>query len=89
MLSRLRRSKPWPIIIAGQDAGDALCFDVRVRHAGGANRSDTRRPLLYLVFAQKWYTEDVHRRLLEDGGFAQPGARAAPLFPVRGEAAST
>ncbi len=59
--------------------GDAIIFNNRVRHAGSANTSNSRRPLLYLVFGRKWYTEDVHRQLLEDGGFAEPGGRVESL----------
>jgi hypothetical protein len=60
-------------------AGDAIIFNNRVRHAGSANTSGSRRPLLYLVFGRDWYTEDLHRQLLEDGGFAEPGGRVEPL----------
>ena len=60
-------------------AGDAIVFNVRVRHAGSANTSDARRPLLYIVYGREWYTTDLHTKLLEDGGFAEPGARAEPL----------
>ena len=61
------------------DAGDAIVFDSRTQHAGGANRSQRARPILYLVFARPWFDEAMHRRLVVggDGG----GDRAAKLFP--------
>ena len=40
-------------------AGDALLFDYRLFHHGGANRSAAVRPILYLVYARSWF-EDTH-----------------------------
>ena len=55
--------------------GDALLFDYRLRHRGGANRSPRHRALLYVTFARPWYV---------DAGFSPqmkpqlvPGAAAA------------
>lgn len=67
------------------NAGDAIIFDVRCQHAGSANRSQARRPLLYLVYGRSWYDEAEHRRLCEDLGYVERGALAEPLFPVMGE----
>ena len=66
-------------IVGDVDAGDAIIFDSRTQHAGGANRSQRTRPVLYLVFARPWFDEAMHRRLVVggDGG----GDRAAKLFP--------
>ena len=61
------------------DAGDAVIFDSRTQHAGGANRSQRARPILYLVFARPWFDEAMHRRLV--GGDGDGGDRAAKLFP--------
>lgn len=61
-------------------AGDAIIFNNRVRHAGSANTSASRRPLLYLVYGREWYTEDLHRQLLENGGFAEPGGKVESLY---------
>lgn len=66
-------------------AGDAIVFNVRVRHAGSANRSAVRRPVLYLVYGRWWYDVALHTRLLEDGGFAQPGVEAERIFKLREE----
>lgn len=50
-------------------AGDAIVYDLRTHHAGGANGSpNERRSVLYYVFGRSWYTADLHRRLLEDEG---------------------
>ena len=39
------------------DAGDALLFDYRVLHRGGANSSSEERPLLYFTYARPWFTD--------------------------------
>ena len=38
-------------------AGDAVIFDYRLFHAGGANKSRCRRPILYLIFAKPWFQD--------------------------------
>ena len=61
------------------DAGDAILFDSRTQHAGGANRSQHARPILYLVFARPWFDEAMHRRLVVGGAGGGDGAER--LFP--------
>ena len=61
------------------DAGDAIVFDSRTQHAGGANRSQRARPILYLVFARPWFDEAMHRQLV--GGAGGGGDGAERLFP--------
>ena len=63
------------------NAGDATIFDIRVRHAGAANTSQDRRAILYMVWAKKWYDKKMHRRLLEEAGFAS-GEVVEKLFEV-------
>ena len=65
------------------DAGDAIVFDSRTQHAGGANRSGAARPILYLVFARPWFDEAMHRRLVVggDGGGGDGAERLFPEFP--------
>ena len=38
-------------------AGDAILFDYRLFHAGGANHSTERRPILYLIYARSWFDD--------------------------------
>jgi len=38
-------------------AGDAVLFDYRVLHRGGANSSSEERPLLYFTYARPWFTD--------------------------------
>ena len=38
-------------------AGDAVMFDYRVLHRGGANSSTRQRPLLYFAYARPWFTD--------------------------------
>mmetsp|Transcript_33609 Transcript_33609/g.111168 ORF Transcript_33609/g.111168 Transcript_33609/m.111168 type:complete len:89 (-) Transcript_33609:146-412(-) len=42
------------------DAGDAILFDYRLFHAGGANCSAVRRPIQYFVYARPWYSDEVN-----------------------------
>lgn len=41
-------------------AGDAILFDYRLFHAGAANRSLQRRPILYMIYARPWYSDDFN-----------------------------
>ena len=34
------------------------------------------------MYARHWYTDELHRALLEEGGYAEPGVRAEALVPV-------
>ena len=38
-------------------AGDAILFDYRLFHAGGANASASRRPMMYLIYAKPWFRD--------------------------------
>jgi len=37
--------------------GTVILFDIRLRHRGGANRSDTPRPILYLGYTMRWFRD--------------------------------
>lgn len=64
-------------------AGDAILFDLRTHHAGGANASGERRSFMYLVYAVPWYDAELQRRLLEETGVVEreavPPAKLEPL----------
>ena len=62
------------------NAGDAIVFDSRTQHAGGANRSQRARPILYLVFARPWFDEAMHRRLVGGAGGGDGVQRLFPEF---------
>ena len=66
------------------DAGDAIVFDSRTQHAGGANRSQRARPILYLVFARPWFDEAMHRRLVGGAGGGDGAERLFPEFSASG-----
>ena len=66
------------------DAGDAIIFDSRTQHAGGANRSQRARPVLYLVFARPWFDEAMHRRLVGGAGGGDGFQRLFPEFSASG-----
>ena len=66
------------------DAGDAIIFDSRTQHAGGANRSKHARPILYLVFARPWFDEKLHRRLVGGAGGGDGVQRLFPEFSASG-----
>jgi ectoine hydroxylase-related dioxygenase (phytanoyl-CoA dioxygenase family) len=42
------------------DAGAAILFDMRLKHAGGENRSDVQRPVLYITYVRPWYKDYVN-----------------------------
>jgi ectoine hydroxylase-related dioxygenase (phytanoyl-CoA dioxygenase family) len=63
------------------NAGDAIIFDVRVKHAGAANVSQDRRAMLYMVFGREWYDKKMHKRLLYESGCADSEA-SETLFQV-------
>ena len=68
------------------DAGDAIVFDSRTQHAGGANRSQDARPILYLVFARPWFDEAMHRRLVGGAGRGDDAERLFPEFSASSSA---
>ena len=41
-------------------AGDAVLFDVRIRHRGGPNRSPEPRPIMYVGYMQRWFRDTVN-----------------------------
>ena len=40
--------------------GDAFLMDFRTIHAGTPNRSDSPRPILYIVYSREWFREDLN-----------------------------
>ena len=45
------------------DAGAAVIFDYRIKHRGSVNTSkSTKRPVLYLAYAQTWYVDRRNER---------------------------
>jgi hypothetical protein len=40
--------------------GDCLLLDYRTLHAGMPNQSTRARPVLYLVYARRWFFDDVN-----------------------------
>jgi ectoine hydroxylase-related dioxygenase (phytanoyl-CoA dioxygenase family) len=40
--------------------GDCMLLDYRTLHAGLANRSEWTRPVLYMVYARRWFFDDVN-----------------------------
>ena len=49
--------RPWK---ATAKAGAAILFDSRLLHRGGPNRSERRRPQLYITWARQWFTDRVN-----------------------------
>ncbi|KAL1508061.1 hypothetical protein AB1Y20_007657 [Prymnesium parvum] len=60
------------------EPGDAIVFDMRTHHAGGANTSRERRSVLYFTYALPWYDAEMQRELLGSAGLVQRGAAPAP-----------
>jgi ectoine hydroxylase-related dioxygenase (phytanoyl-CoA dioxygenase family) len=40
--------------------GDCMMIDYRTLHAGMPNRSGNARPILYMVYARRWFFDDVN-----------------------------
>jgi hypothetical protein len=40
--------------------GDCMMIDYRTLHAGMPNRSSNARPILYMVYARRWFFDDVN-----------------------------
>lgn len=40
--------------------GDCMMFDYRLFHAGGPNRSDQKRPIIYMVYGREWFYDEGH-----------------------------
>lgn len=67
-------------------AGSAVLFDYRTFHAGGANRSEERRPILYRVYGRPWFEDDFNFPSVEEaslrgapGGGGGGGSRGSGL----------
>ena len=45
------------VAFTSAEAGDAVMFDYRVLHRGGANSTTRQRPLLYFTYARPWFTD--------------------------------
>jgi len=48
---------PWSGVA---EEGSAILFDSRVRHRGGRNRSERRRPILYMGFMAEWFVDRLN-----------------------------
>lgn len=65
------------------DVGDAVLFDGKVLHRGGAKRTDEARHVLYVVFKKCWYTDEAYpvvaaRVGCPDDAAKRPRRRAMP-----------
>jgi len=49
--------------------GSVVIFDVRLRHRGGANHSDKKRPIVYMSYARDWYTDKVNYKEKQTSSF--------------------
>jgi uncharacterized protein YcbX len=68
----------WLTLNATASTGDAILFDFRVGHRGGANSHPTRiRPQIYMTYLQDWYYDAVNFHAVHSSQFdgKQPYAR--------------
>ena len=49
----------WPLCAS---KGDAILFDYRVKHKGGANSTEIDRPILYLCYSRPWFRDQGNTR---------------------------
>jgi ectoine hydroxylase-related dioxygenase (phytanoyl-CoA dioxygenase family) len=62
---------PTPQLAVTTQLGDALMFDLRLRHRGLANPSAERRPILYMAFAFAWYQDAVNFKVQQSSEWDQ------------------
>jgi ectoine hydroxylase-related dioxygenase (phytanoyl-CoA dioxygenase family) len=43
--------------------GDAVIFDIRIRHRGTPNNSPKVRPIIYMSYVAAWYRDEVNFKL--------------------------
>eukprot|EP00947_MAST-08B_sp_MAST-8B-sp1_P002748 g2748.t1 len=48
------------VVEAPADRGSAVLFDLRILHAGGANKGSVNRPMMYLGWVWDWYVDPVN-----------------------------
>lgn len=53
-------ASPTGVISPESVVGDAVVFDLRLRHRGGRNRSPDPRPLLYISYVHEWFTDSLN-----------------------------
>ena len=74
--------------------GGCFVMDYRLWHQGTANRSSDQRPIVYIVYARPWFTDDANfrehpRATIDAAAYAQIPAKHRALFRrVAGEHAA-
>jgi hypothetical protein len=61
---------PTPIIRPAAQAGDVVLFDLRLRHRGGANRSNQTRPIIYLSYVEGWWRDTLNFKTRQSADWA-------------------
>ena len=65
---------------ATAEAGDAILFDSRVTHRGGANTAARRRVQMYTTFAREWFVDRVNFQSKQSRAFDDLEPRMRKLF---------
>lgn len=65
--------------------GDCFLFDFRIRHQGTENRSDEQRPVVYICYTRRWFTDlenfKAHGRInIDAADLAAIPVEHRPLF---------
>jgi hypothetical protein len=58
-----------PVLSIPASVGSVVIFDVRLRHRGGANLSEKRRPIVYMSYARDWYSDKVNYKEKQTSAF--------------------
>ena len=65
---------------------DVVLFDVRLRHRGGANRSPSPRPILYVGYNQRWFQDTVNFQTAHTSQWHALGSRTHRALFARKDA---
>eukprot|EP00054_Salpingoeca_dolichothecata_P016516 m.96914 g.96914 ORF g.96914 m.96914 type:complete len:490 (-) comp22008_c0_seq3:18-1487(-) len=62
------------------ETGSVVVFDVRIRHRGTANKSDQRRPIVYMSYSYQWFHDKVNFKDRQTSAFDELPPSIAKLF---------
>ena len=70
---------PAGVLSPTAEVGDAIVFDLRLRHRGGQNLSPDPRPLLYMSFVHEWWQDRLNFAAAQSDKFDALASQAKKL----------
>jgi ectoine hydroxylase-related dioxygenase (phytanoyl-CoA dioxygenase family) len=61
---------PTPLLTIPARRGDAVLFDLRIRHRGTPNLSKLVRPIVYMSYVHAWFRDEVNFKGLQSNSWA-------------------